>query len=34
MSAHIPRKYATTTVKEYNDERFSLGAGKSETRNN
>ena len=34
MNADIPRKYATTTVKEYNDERFSLGAGKSETRNN
>ena len=28
MAADNPKKYATTTVKEYNDERFSLGAGK------
>ena len=29
MAADNPKKYATTTVKEYNDERFSLGAGKT-----
>ena len=32
MSADKPKKYPTTTVKEYNDERFSLGAGKSGTK--
>jgi hypothetical protein len=32
MSADKPQKYPTTTVKEYNDERFSLGAGKPGTK--